>query len=127
MVFYPNSLATVVHDRCPGWKARATQELLDELEIDHIRCDDSYGCWIGNSADLNVIENYGSIVMTDVSQEILKEPPNTQNQIHTVIKVLRLVLRRHKRTKQDMFTDLVLSFPKRLEMIRQNGGKPIKH
>ena len=125
--FYDNTLACVVHDRCPGWRANATQTLLDDLQIDHIRCDESYGCWIGNSADLNVIENYGSILMSDVELELMKEPIRSQNQKTTIIKVLRRVLRRHKNSKQDTFKSLVLSFPKRLEMIKQNKGKPLKY
>lgn len=120
-------LACLVHDCCPGWSARATQQQMEETGIDFIKAT-GYGRWGGNSADLNTIENCGGSVMEAVETELMNEPVSqTQTQRQVLLKVLRRVLRRYKRNNQDYFRKLVLSFPDRLAKMVANGGKSIKY
>ncbi len=66
----------IIHDGAPGWTAKDTQRLLAQhFGIDHFvpsrnNKDSNIPPWAGNSPDLNVVENFGSILMEDVALKI---------------------------------------------------------
>ena len=65
---------TFLHDKAPCMKALRTQTLLRENNVDFFGNDK----WPGNSPDLNVCENLGSIMKNEVEKRMLSEAPATR-------------------------------------------------
>lgn len=112
---------TVLHDGASGWRAEATQELLEELEIDAI--PGSGSCrWPGNSPDLNPTENLGSILKDKVAEQLdnLKENRYSEASLKKIVR--KTLARMAKNT--DLLERLIDSFDDRMhEVIEKNGGK----
>ena len=107
---------TFLHDKAPCMKALRTQTLLRENNVDFFGNDK----WPGNSPDLNVCENLGSIMKNEVEKRMLSEPPATRFSRHKTEEQIEAVLR-----EMEFETELFESpvFSPHLQMVRDaNGG-----
>ena len=74
--------------------------------------------WLGNSSDLNPIENLWSVLKDKVSE---KQPTNTKELEETIKAVWVLEL------SAEYCRSLVKSMPKRLEAVIKAKGNPTKY
>ena len=110
----------LVHDCCPGWGANNTQALLQEelgdsgfipARDDPNRIDHGTVClrWAGgNSPDMNVVENLGSILMDKVDEAL----DRTRGK-RTKLKLRRIITKTLNQLSKDiqLLESLVRSFP----------------
>jgi hypothetical protein len=122
----PNpSLVTFVHDCAPGWAAGITQETMIEEQIDFIHSK-GFGRWPGNSPDLNPAENLGSILKDQLQCELDKFDGDHKYSVNVLMRILRRILRRMKKNTK-LLNDLVLSFPSRLQKVKESNGSKINY
>ena len=108
---------TFLHDKAPCMKALRTQNLLRE-NIDFFGNQE----WPGNSPDLNVCENLGSIMKDEVEKRMLLEPRETRFSRHKMEEHIEAVLREME-FSTELFEALLSSYPARLQAVRDaNGG-----
>ena len=123
---YPNS-NVLQHDCAPGWRANATQNLLQDKLGDRFipsKTDQAVPRWPGNSPDMNVVENFGSVIMDVVDEKI----DRSRDRI-TRKKLISFVEDAIKEAATDptLITNLLLSFPKRCREIIKTNGAPLKY
>lgn len=107
-----------LHDNAPCHKANATQALLKDSEIDFFDRTQ----WPGNSPDLNVAEDIGSILMDKVESLMIAE--NGANRTSKVVLLQHLENVLHElQNETELFENLLKSYPQRLRAVREaNGG-----
>ncbi len=119
----------IVHDCAPGWKAKDTQALLVRtFGVNNFipgldNNDSDIPRWPGNSADMNVVENFGSILMDQVELKILGM--NEQDQYANKQVLIQLIEESIEKLADDaqMLSNLIYSFVKRCkECVARNGG-----
>ena len=81
--------------------------MLEDNDIDFIKAV-GFGKWPGNSPELNVDQNLGSIAMEHSDKELDKEPLDKRFKTETIKKCLKRVLRRVKQNEQEMLEALVM-------------------
>ena len=109
---------TFLHDKAPCMKARATQMLLRSEDIDFWGND----IWPGNSPDLNAAEHIGAIIKDEVETRIIADVGPNRYSYETLKAHVEEVLKSLE-NRTDLFEQLLLSYPNRLEAVRQaNGG-----
>ena len=109
---------TFLHDKAPCMKARATQMLLRSEDIDFWGND----IWPGNSPDLNAAEHIGAIIKDEVETRIIADVGLNRYSYETLKAHVEEVLKSLE-NRTDLFEQLLLSYPNRLEAVRQaNGG-----
>jgi transposase len=107
-----------LHDSAPCHKANATQALLKDCEIDFFDRTQ----WPGNSPDLNVAEDFGSILMDKVESLMINESGVNQHSKVVLLRHLQHVLHELE-NETELFENLLKSYPQRLEAVREaNGG-----
>jgi hypothetical protein len=109
---------TFVHDKAPCMKARATQQLLRESNIDFWGND----IWPGNSPDLNPAEHLGAIIKGEVETRMLSETGPHRFSLQILTQHVTEVLKQME-NETELFETLLLSWPERIEAVRRaNGG-----
>lgn len=109
---------TYLHDSAPCHKANATQHLLRNCSFDFFDRTE----WPGNSPDLNVTENVGSILKDRVESLIINERGSGRYSQQVLFRNLETVLHELE-DDTDLFQTLLRTYPDRLRAIRQaNGG-----
>ena len=99
-------------------KALRTQNLLKDNDIDFFGNEE----WPGNSPDLNVCENIGSILKDNVENRMLSEPLATQFSRTRMEEHIDAVLREME-FNTELFESLLSSYPTRAQAVRDaNGG-----
>lgn len=107
-----------LHDSAPCHKANATQALLKECEIDYFDRTQ----WPGNSPDLNVTEDVGSILMDKVESLMINESGVNRYSKTVLLQHLEHVLHELE-NETELFENLLKSYPQRLRAVREaNGG-----
>lgn len=120
----------LAHDCAPGWKANDTQELLqatfgvDSFIPANNMGDGDVPRWPGNSPDMNVIENFGEILMDRVEGKCevhvgLIDMPILQGYMEETIVELE--------NEPQIMQKLIDSFSRRCQQVINNGGKPLKY
>ena len=104
---------TLLHDKAPCMRALRTQTLLKDNNIDFFGNDE----WPGNSPDLNVCENLGSIMKEEVEKRMLSEPPANRFNRIKMEEHINAVLREMEFNTQ-LFESLLSSYPERLQAVR---------
>jgi len=110
--------AVFVHDKAPCMKAKATQQLLKEKNVEFWGND----IWPGNSPDLNPAEHIGSIIKDRVEARMLEETGPGRYAVETLKKNLIIVLDSLK-TETELFEDLLCSYPHRLKAVCDANGQ----
>lgn len=109
---------TFLHDKAPCMKALRTQNLLKDNNIDFFGNEE----WPGNSPDLNVCENVGSILKDKVEKRMMSEPLATRFSRTRMEEHIDAVLREME-FDTELFESLLSSYPARLQAVRDaNGG-----
>ena len=103
----------LLHDKAPGWTANRTQAMLEDSPIDFLRKNEY--------PDLNVVENLGSIVKEHVEVRMLAENGKGRYSQAALIRNLQSVLA-ELAENNELFEDLLLSYPKRLQAVQLAGG-----
>ncbi|CAF4985287.1 unnamed protein product [Rotaria sp. Silwood1] len=107
-----------LHDNASCHKANATQALLKDSGVDFFDRTQ----WPGNSPDLNVAEDVGSILMDKVESLMIEEHGANQNSKVVLLQHLQNVLHELE-NETELFENLLKSYPRRLKAVREaNGG-----
>lgn len=107
-----------LHDSASCHKANATQLLLKDSNIDFFDRTE----WPGSSPDLNAAEHVGSISMDKVESLMISENGSDRNSQVVLLKHLQNVLHELE-NEQELFENLLKSYPQRLRAVREaNGG-----
>ena len=78
--------------------------------------------WPGNSPDLNVAENIGAIIKDEVETRMLAEVGTGRYSYETLHQNVENVLI-NLENRQDLFVDLLCSYPDRLKAVSRAGGR----
>lgn len=115
----------VLHDNAPGWKAYATQALLDEEKIDHFpsRGDGRYAPY---SPFFNPCEMLGSYIQTETEKLLVAGPASDRFKVAALEVALMTVLRANE-YNQSLFTRLLTTLPRTMRMVRMSEGKPVHY
>ena len=128
MTYSEHSLMNVLqHDCAPGWRANATQDLLiEKLGNDRYipsRRNQPIPRWPGNSPDMNVVENFGGILMDIVEEKI----DRSQERVSKAMLIGFIESAIEECAAGTLITNLLESFPKRCEEVVRTGGAPLKY
>ena len=77
--------------------------------------------WPGSSPDLNATENLGAILKKHVEDRIVKIPSMERNSVETLKTIISEELIKIKE-EPEIFSNLLKSYPARLDAVRKNHG-----
>ena len=108
----------ILHDKAPGWRANATQDMLSNSTFDFFKASE----WPSNSPNLNPTENPGSILKDRVDTLIAQETREDQLDFEILITHVHTVLRELEQDSE-LFKKWLLSMQARLDAVKTaNGG-----
>jgi hypothetical protein len=115
-VIHPDDVV-LLHDKAPGWAAAKTQELLTNGPIDFFTAIE----YPGASPDLNATEHIGSIVCSRVEALMSQEEGQNRYSREKLMINVECVLQQVK-VDTELFENLLLSYPRRLQAVNDSNG-----
>jgi len=112
-----------LHDLAGCFNSHATQDMMEDLKLNCFK-GSGFGRWPGNSPDLNPAENIGAIMKDRVEDVLIVASEAEQSSRDFLIATIEDVLEDMKRDRR-MFRNLVMSFPTRLDLVKESNGKAI--
>jgi len=107
-----------VHDKAPCMRAYMTQHLLQDNDINFWGND----IWPGNSPDLNVAENIGTVIKNEVEEKMLLETEGDRYKEETLKEHLSYVLT-NMESNTELFETLLCFYPSRLRAVKNANGR----
>lgn len=106
---------TFLHDKAPCFKAMRTQEMLRNSGIDFF--DNTV--WPGSSPDLNPCENIGAILKEKVDAFLHQNPNRLKKEM---VRTAETNILNDMKNDQQLFENLLNSFPSRLRAVKASHG-----
>ena len=109
--------AVILHDKAPGWKAIATQEVLATAPCDFFKSTE----WPAASPDLNACEHLGSVLKEKVEVKMLSERGGNKTCMTRLKKHITATLQELE-YDTELFQALLTSYPRRIEAVKNAEG-----